>query len=91
MLVAGMKNTTSASCLRSGGLGTNIHQHKLEWVAARTCHLHMGTYMHCSCAHVQVEAQWMVSRGCTSGDIPSAVLRKYIQWPVRPWVNAVKA
>ena len=34
----------------------------------------------------------MVSlRGCISGDIPSAVLRKYIQWSVRPWVNAEKA
>ena len=41
-----MKNTTSTSCWRSGGLGTSIHQCKLERDAATTCSLHMGTYMH---------------------------------------------
>ena len=33
----------------------------------------------------------MVSlRGCISGDIPSTVFRKYVQWPVRQWVSARK-
>ena len=42
VLVAGMKNTTSASCWRSGEPGTSIHWHMLERDAARTCNLHMA-------------------------------------------------
>ena len=51
-LVAGTENTTSASCWRSGGLGTSIHRRKLERDAVTTCNLHID--LNCSCTHVQV-------------------------------------
>ena len=39
---------------RSVGPGTSIHRRKLERDAATKSNFHMGTYMHRSCAHVQV-------------------------------------
>ena len=40
-LVAGMKTTTSASYLRSGGPGTSIHRRKLEQDAATMQQAHV--------------------------------------------------
>ena len=47
--------------------GTSIHWRKLERDAAATCNLHMGTYMHHSCAHVQVALLLHLVPTCADG------------------------
>ena len=74
-------HTDTCSTSTSGGLGTSIHQHKLEQDEATTCNLHMGTYMHCSCAlcklHVVAASrsnlhQWML--------VPSPPDLQQLEW-----------
>ena len=55
-IVAGMKNTTSKSCWRSGGPGTSIHWRTLERDAATTQLAHGHNYEACKCPC----ASWML-------------------------------